>query len=107
TVFFGIVIAYAARSDRSGIAAAAGKVASLGYAIPGTVLAVGLLWPLASIDNSIDAFMRQFFGISTGLLISGSGAALILAYTIRFLAVSANGIEAGYAKIPFSIDHAA
>ena len=51
--------------------------------------------------------MRQWFGVSTGLLISGSGAALVLAYAIRFLAMSINGTEAGYAKISESIDHAA
>jgi iron(III) transport system permease protein len=68
---------------------------------------VGLLFPLATLDNSIDAAFRQWFGISTGLLISGSGAALVIAYTIRFLAMSINGIEAGYAKISESVDHAA
>jgi len=107
TLFLGLVVAYALRIDRSMIASAASRVASLGYAIPGTVLAVGLLWPLAAFDNAVDAAFRQWLGISTGLLISGSGAALILAYTIRFLAISINGLEAGYAKIPYSIDHAA
>lgn len=107
TILLGLIAAYALRIDRSGAASAASKIASLGYAIPGTVLAVGLLSPLAAFDNSIDAFMRQSFGVSTGLLISGSGAALVLAYAIRFLAISINGIEAGYAKIPVSIDHAA
>jgi iron(III) transport system permease protein len=106
-VLLGLVVAYALRIDRSKITPAASRFASIGYAIPGTVLAVGLLYPLAAFDNAIDALFRQWFGISTGLLISGSGAALILAYTIRFLAISINGIEAGYAKIPLSIDHAA
>ncbi|MCC6948045.1 MAG: iron ABC transporter permease [Bradyrhizobiaceae bacterium] len=103
----GIVLAYAARLDRSGMATAATRVASLGYAIPGTVLAVGLLMPLATFDNALDAASRQLFGIGTGLLISGSGAALVLAYVIRFLAISAGGIEAGFAKIPTSLDAAA
>ncbi len=107
TILAGILVAYAIRTDRSGLAAPASRIASIGYAIPGTVLAVGLLWPLASFDNAIDAAFRQWFGIHTGLLISGSGAALVLAYTIRFLAVSVNGIEAGYAKISPSVDHAA
>lgn len=107
TLLAGVVVAYAIRSDRSGFANPASRIASIGYAIPGTVLAVGLLWPLASFDNAIDAAFRQWFGIHTGLLISGSGAALVLAYTIRFLAVSVNGIEAGYAKISPNVDHAA
>ncbi len=107
TLSVGLVVAFALRSDRSGFASPASRVASIGYAIPGTVLAVGLLWPLALFDNSVDAAFRQWFGISTGLLISGSGAALVLAYAIRFLAMSINGIEAGYAKISPNVDHAA
>lgn len=107
TLAIGLAVAFALRTDKSGIASSANRIASIGYAIPGTVLAVGLLWPLAAFDNSIDAAMRQWFGISTGLLISGSGAALVLAYTIRFLAISINGTEAGYAKITENIDHAA
>lgn len=103
----GLVLAHAARLDRSGLADAAARVGSLGYAIPGTVLAVGLLVPLATFDNALDAAARQVLGFGTGLLISGSGAALVLAYVIRFLAISAGGLEAGYAKIPASLDMAA
>ena len=103
----GLVLAHAARLDRSGIADAAARVGSLGYAIPGTVLAVGLLVPLATFDNALDAATRQVLGFGTGLLISGSGAALVLAYVIRFLAISAGGVEAGYAKIPASLDMSA
>jgi iron(III) transport system permease protein len=106
-VLLGVVLAYAARIDRSGMAAAATRVASLGYAIPGTVLGVGLLMPLATFDNALDSVARGVIGVGTGLLISGSGAALVLAYVIRFLAVSAGGIEAGFAKIPLSLDAAA
>jgi iron(III) transport system permease protein len=106
TVCVGLIIGYALRTDRSGFVAPASRIASIGYAIPGTVLAVGLLWPLAAFDNAVDSVARQWFGIPTGLLISGSGAALVLAYTIRFLAMSINGIEAGYAKISTSVDHA-
>jgi iron(III) transport system permease protein len=106
-LFFGIVLAYATRIDRSGVAGAATRAASLGYAIPGTVLGVGMLFPLAAFDNVVDGLARQFIGVGTGLLLSGSGAALVLAYVIRFLAVSAGGIEAGFAKIPHSLDGAA
>jgi iron(III) transport system permease protein len=66
-----------------------------------------LLLPLATLDNGIDAMVRQLFGFGTGLLISGSGAALVLAYGIRFLAISAGGIESGLTKIPLSLDAAA
>jgi iron(III) transport system permease protein len=101
----GLVLAYALRLDRA--AAAAVRVASIGYAIPGTVLAVGLLTPLAAFDNALDAVAREWFGFGVGLILSGSGAALILAYVIRFLAISAGAIEAGFAKIPPSVDGAA
>jgi iron(III) transport system permease protein len=107
TLIIGLAVAYTLRTDKSGFASPASRIASIGYAIPGTVLAVGLLWPLAAFDNSIDALFRQWFGVSTGLIVSGSGAALVLAYTIRFLAMSINGLEAGYAKISENIDHAA
>jgi iron(III) transport system permease protein len=106
-LLFGLVLAYAARLDRSRLAASAARIASLGYALPGTVLAVGLLTPLASFDNAIDAASRQFLGVSTGLLLSGSGAALVLAYVIRFLTISTTGTEAGYARVPRSLDMAA
>jgi iron(III) transport system permease protein len=103
----GVILAYAARVDRRRGAATAVRIAGLGYAIPGTVLAVGLLTPLAAFDNALDAMVRQIFGFGTGLLISGSGAALVLAYVIRFLAISSGGVEAGFAKIPASLDAAA
>jgi iron(III) transport system permease protein len=66
-----------------------------------------LLAPLAGLDNLIDAFSRQWFGVSTGLILSGSGAALVYAYTTRFLAISVGGIEAGFDKIPVSLDMSA
>lgn len=83
------------------------RVASLGYAIPGTVLAIGLLGPLAWMDATIDNTSSWLFGVSTGLLISGSGAALVYAYAARFLAIGNGSIEAGFNKIPLSLDDAA
>lgn len=83
------------------------RVASMGYAVPGTVIAVGVLLPLAWIDNSIDAWMRATFDISTGLLLSGTLVALLFAYTVRFLSVSVQAVEAGLGKIRPSMDDAA
>jgi iron(III) transport system permease protein len=79
----------------------------LGYAVPGAVIAVGTLIPLARFDNAIDAWMRQNLGISTGLLLSGTMVALIFAYLVRFLAVSFGAVEAGLTKIKPSLDDAA
>ena len=103
----GLVVAYAARLDRGSVGSALARTASLGYALPGTVLAIGVLIPLAAFDNLVDHVTRQVFGISTGLLIAGSGAALIYAYVARFLAISVSGIEAGMDKVPHSLDQSA
>ena len=106
-VLIGLVLAFSVRLSRNPAAPAIVRLASIGYAIPGTILAVGLLVPLASLDNHVDAAMRAAFGVSTGLLLTGSGAALILAYVLRFLAISAGGIEAGLAKVSPHLDMAA
>lgn len=103
----GLVVTLAQRLTRARLASGLARVASLGYAVPGTVLAVGLLSPLAGLDNMLDAAARQTFGVSTGLLISGSGAALVAALAIRFLAIPIGGIEAGYAKLSPHLDMAA
>ncbi len=103
----GLFLATAARALRSRLATATLRVASIGYAIPGTVLAVGLLVPLASLDNVIANWARATFGISTGLIFLGSGTALIFAYTVRFLAISVGGIEAGLHKVSPTLDMAA
>ncbi len=83
------------------------RIASLGYAVPGTVLAIGLLGPLGWMDATVDGYAQQLFGVSTGLLLSGTGAALIYAYVARFLAIGTGSLEAGFHKIPYSLDDAA
>ena len=100
-----LTIAYAVRLDAR--LAWAARAASLGYAVPGAVIAVGVLVPLALIDNSIDAFMRTHFGLGTGLLLTGSVVALVFAYVVRFLAVAFNNVEAGLARVTPSMDDAA
>ncbi|MFD1333950.1 iron ABC transporter permease, partial [Methylopila musalis] len=107
-VALGFLVAYAARMTREGPAArVALRAASVGYAMPGAVLAVGLLTPLAAFDNAVDGALRQAFGVSTGLLLSGTGAALVYAYVVRFLAIPVGAAEAGFARIPLTLDHAA
>jgi iron(III) transport system permease protein len=83
------------------------RVAGLGYAIPGAVIAVGVLIPFARLDNAIDAWMQATFGISTGLLLTGTVAGLVFAYLVRFLALALNTVEAGLAKINRHLDDAA
>ena len=100
-----LLIAYAVRLDAR--LAWAARVASLGYAVPGAVIAVGVLVPLALFDNSVDAFLRTHFGVRSGLLLTGSAAALVFAYVVRFLAVAFNNVEAGLARVTPSMDDAA
>jgi iron(III) transport system permease protein len=85
----------------------ANRTVALGYAIPGAVVAVGTLLPLAFFDNAIDGFMRETFGLSTGLLFTGTIFALVYAYLVRFLAVSLNTVEASLTKVRPSMDDAA
>jgi len=107
TVFIAVCLAYASRLlNRPGVRFA-NMVASLGYAVPGSVIAVGLLLPLGAFDNWLDSVMEAQFGISTGLLLTGSIAALIFAYIVRFMSVALQTVEAGLGKVTPSMDQAA
>jgi iron(III) transport system permease protein len=92
------------RETRS--AAAALYVARIGYAVPGGVIAVGLIVPFAAFDNALDAWMRATFDVSTGLLFTGSIWLLIGAYMIRFLAAALGAYEGGIAVVSRNIDAA-
>ncbi len=83
------------------------RMASIGYAIPGTVVAVGIIIPFAWIDVRIDTFMQSSFGISSGLIFSGTLIAVMFAYVVRFLAISLQTVESGLDKIKPSMDDAA
>lgn len=83
------------------------RLASMGYAIPGTVIAVGILIPFGALDNALNEWTMSRFGSGTGLLFSGTVFILLFAYTVRFLAVSLQTVEAGLGKIKPSMDDAA
>lgn len=107
TVLLAFVLAYAARTERSRLARGASRFAALGYGIPGTVLGIGVLIPLAAFDNAFDGFLRQVFGVSSGLLLSGTGFAIVYAYTVRFLTMAEGTIDAGFQKLSPHLDMAA
>jgi len=107
TVAISVSLAYALRLNGKGPLKGAVRLASVGYAIPGTVLAIGILIPLAGFDNFIDARMENWFGINTGLLLLGSGTGLVYAYVVRFLAVSYGQVEGGFGRISPHLDMAA
>jgi iron(III) transport system permease protein len=106
-VGLGLCIVVASRQGREAWLRPLARAASLGYAVPGTVLALGLLVPLAAFDNAVANAARALFGINPGLLLIGSGAALVIAYVVRFLAIAISGIDSGLARISPRIDDAA
>ena len=81
--------------------------AGLGYAVPGAVVAIGVLLPFAALDRAVDGWARAWFGVSTGLLLSGTLTALVFAYCARFLPVGLHSVEAGLSRIRPSMDDAA
>jgi iron(III) transport system permease protein len=106
-VSLGLVLAYANRMRRGNTIRLFIRLAGIGYAIPGTVLGIGVLIPLAAFDNGLDTFMRVNFGVSTGLILSGTMTAIIFAYTVRFLAISFGSLESGLEKVTTNLTSAA
>ena len=106
-VVVSLYLAFVARVERSPIALAVNKVASMGYAIPGTMIAVGILYPVAYADRVINQLAVHWTGESLGLVFTGSLAALILAYLVRFMAVSLNTVSACLGKVTPNMEAAA
>lgn len=107
TVLIALALAYAARVRRRGPAAWVARFAGLGYAVPGIVIAVGVLSPVAAFDNALDAWLRANLGISSGLLITGTLAGVVYALVVRFLAAALQPIEASLSKVTPNLDGAA
>jgi iron(III) transport system permease protein len=105
-VIVAAVIAYAARGSRSLTVRWITRLAGMGYAVPGAVIAVGILVPLALFDNALDAALRRLFGVSSGLLLTGSIAGIVYACVVRFLAAGIQNVEAGLTRITPGIDGA-
>lgn len=103
----GLFVAYAARLAKSNGTRVLLRLATFGYALPGTVIAVGVLVPLGAFDNALDSTMQRTFGVSTGLVFSGTIAALLFAYLVRFLAIASGALDAGLGRIPTNMDQAA
>jgi iron(III) transport system permease protein len=101
-----LLLAYGGRISRSTFAAGVNRVVGLGYAIPGAVVAIGVLIPLARLDHAIADVLARV-GITTGLLFTGGIAALIYAYLIRFLAVALQTVEAGLSRVTPHMEDAA
>ena len=106
-VGLGLLIAAATRLYSGKVTRMAVRISTLGYAVPGTILAIGLLPVIIFADRQISAGLGLFMASAPQLILLGSGAALIYAYVARFLAIAAGGIEAGMTRVPQSMDHAA
>lgn len=106
-VALALFLSYAARLVRRRGFSRVIEFASLGYAIPGAVIAVGVLLPLASADHGINWLTQSLFGLPSGLLLSGTAFALLIAYVVRFLAVGMASIVPGLAAIDPAMDASA
>jgi iron(III) transport system permease protein len=102
-----VILAYGRRLSPGRLTSFAVQTASLGYAIPGAIIALGVMLPLTFVDNTLDRVAMNLFGVSTGLLLTGTWTALVFAYLIRFLAISTNTVEASLQKVTPSMDGAA
>lgn len=106
-VLLSLFMAYGKRLFDSVSVSASIRIVATGYAVPGTVIAVGVIIPFGWFDNRLDAFLSANYGISSGLLLSGSLFAVMFAYMVRFLAVSIQTVESGLVKIKPAMDEAA
>ncbi len=102
-----LVLAYAGRLHPSPGVRVAGQFASMGYALPGSVIAVGVLLPLAWVDHSAGALLERVLGRPVGLFLTGSALGLIGAYVVRFLAVSLQTLDASLIRVSPNLDDAA
>ena len=105
-VSIALLMAYSRRLHHNPVIRTGVSIASLGYAVPGTVIAIGVMTAFAFMDGVIHRLMLDAFDMSTGLILSGTVFALLFAYTVRFLAVSVNAVESGLGKIKPTMDDA-
>ena len=100
-------LAYGKRVSSHFIVLYSVNTSAMGYAIPGIIIAVGVLLPFAWFDNALDSWLENNFGISSGLLLTGTLAALVFAHVVRFMAIGLNSVDASLAKIHRNVDDAA
>ncbi len=105
-VILALAVSYARRLQPGIMTNSVNRLLGTGYAIPGTVIAVGVLLPFTWLDRHISQWIGMFFGKDYGLLLSGTIVILVFAYLVRFLALSLNTVDAGLAKIKPSMDEA-
>ena len=106
-VLIAVILAYTQRKTTSKVTKFAIRLSTFGYALPGALLAVGLLAPIGILDQSLTRFAKTHLSWEGGLILSGTIILLVYALAIRFLTVSFNALNSGFDKIPMSMDAAA
>lgn len=107
TVMAGVFMVYGVRLSGSGLPRTLLPVTTIGYAAPGAVLGVGILIPLAALDNQIADMVEALTGADIGLLLTGSATALVLAYSVRFFAIAQGAADAAMGRVSPSLPMAA
>jgi iron(III) transport system permease protein len=102
-----VLLGYAARTSRSPWPRSVNRLVGLGYAVPGSVIAVGVLIPVTRVDVWLASALESSFGVRPGLLLTGGIVALVYAYLVRFLAVALHTVESSLGRITPSMDDAA
>ena len=102
-----VLLAYGLRSSRTRVAAAAVRVATIGYGVPGSVVAVAVIVPLGWLDHRIDDASGALLGVDPGLILTGTVIGLFVAYVVRFLALAFQAVETSLLRIPGDLDEAA
>ena len=106
-VVLATLVAYASRIRRGRLVNGIARVASTGYAIPAAVLAVGIATAYSWLDHRIIGASRWLFGVSPGLIITGTALALLAGYVVRFFAVGYHAIDSGLCGVTSRIDEVA
>ena len=106
-VVFSLVLTYGKRVSSHFLIPYSVNISVMGYSVPGIVIAVGVLLPFAWLDNYIDGWAQKYFSVPTGLILTGTLAALVFAHIVRFMALGFNAVDASLAKIHRNVDYAA
>ena len=103
----GVVMVYGARNSALNFSRWAAQATALGYAAPGAVIGVGVLIPFATFDNWLADTVETATGYDIGLILTGTAAVLIFAYTVRFAAIAHGAIDGALGRITPSMELAA
>ncbi|MCG9708602.1 MULTISPECIES: ABC transporter permease [Pseudoalteromonas] len=105
TILLSLLVLFYQRIAKQAYSLLPGRLASTGYALPGTVLAIAVLLPLTQLDDALNNWLEPF-GLSPGLLLSGTLFAMIFAYVVRFYAIAHGALESSFLRISPSLDMA-